>query len=435
MTERRSPLSVSRRELLSIAPLAVATAMSAALPLQASPCREEKRSWIPSDAFLAMLPQFIDLVSVPGISMAVVDKAEVVWTRVMGAANGKTGRRVAANATFEAASMSKPVFAYVVMKLVDEKLLDLDRPLVQYCRPDWFADDPSIDLITARDALRHSTGLPNWRRRPQEKIKPAFKPGSRFGYSGEGYFWLQLAVEKITGQGLDTVMRTRLFEPAGLRQSTYAWNEEQNRWAVDGSKGPGEQEGDVPFQFNREMGNLLLEVAAKWGKPFSTWTYEDVSRAAPEVQALIRASGRWPKDIMEAAADAFRLPTNVVPNAAASLRSTPSEYARLMTLMMPRARRASWEISETSRLEMLTPQIQVKAGNPMLSRGLGWELEQQPSSEPLFRHGGANGGIFMTFGAGDATGRAIVVFTNGGGGESICARVCRAATGLDFAGQ
>jgi hypothetical protein len=111
------------------------------------------------------------------------------------------------------------------------------------------------------------------------------------------------------------------------------------------------------------------------------------------------------------------------------------EYATLMTLVMPRTKRASWEISESSRREMLTSQIQVKPGNPVLTRGLGWEIEQHPSSASVFRHGGANGGIFMTFGVGDATGRAIVVFTNGGGGASICAMVCRAATGLDFVGQ
>src|SRR5260221_5482048 len=101
----------------------------------------------------------MDLVSHPGISMAVVDKGEVVWSRVMGTANGKTGRPVAANATFEAASMSKPIFAYVVMKLVDEKLLDLDRPLTQYCRPDWLADDPSIDLVTVRRSEEHTSEL------------------------------------------------------------------------------------------------------------------------------------------------------------------------------------------------------------------------------------------------------------------------------------
>src|SRR5258706_14544904 len=103
----------------------------------------------------------------------------------MAVANGKTGRVLCETATLEAAFMSKPIFAYVVMKLVDEKLLDLDRPLVQYFRPDWFADDPYIDRITARDALRHSTGLPNWRRKSAEKIKPAFEPGSRFGKSGK----------------------------------------------------------------------------------------------------------------------------------------------------------------------------------------------------------------------------------------------------------
>jgi CubicO group peptidase (beta-lactamase class C family) len=381
---------------------------------------------------MAMLPSLMEFATLPAISIAVVHAAEVVWARGTGVANSNTGKPLSAEATFEAASMSKPVFAYVVMKLVDEKLLDLDRPLVQYRRPDYLADDPQVDLITARDVLRHSSGLPNWRRTGTERVKPTFKPGSRFGYSGEGIFWLQLVVEQLTGQGLDALMRARLFEPLGLKQSTYAWNANQDRWAVDGRRGPDDGAGDVPFQFDREWGNLMLQVAADSGKSFSDFTYEDVMRALPAVQKLIQSSPKWPAEIAKAPLSSLQIPANLFPNAAASLRTTPSEYAKIMTLMMPHSKRAPWEISEGSRRAMLTPQLQVRPGSAVLSRGLGWEIEQQPASQWVFHHGGSNGNMFKTYGVGDENGRAIVVFTNGGWGDRIAGMVCRAATGLDF---
>src|SRR5260370_14542775 len=122
---------------------------------------------------------------------------------------------------FEVASMSKPVFAYVVLKLAEEKLIDLDRPLVQYLRPEYLSNHPDVDLITARHVLCHSTGFPNWRAKPEEKLTPTFKPGSRFSYSGDAYQWLQFVVEQITGAGVDMVMRSRLLGPAQKPLSTF----------------------------------------------------------------------------------------------------------------------------------------------------------------------------------------------------------------------
>jgi CubicO group peptidase (beta-lactamase class C family) len=433
-----SKLIGTRRQFLAAGSIgAAASAVPfAAQAALAKPCPKGKPNWIPSEEFLDWLPKVMDFFYVPGVSMAVVDKEAIVWSDVRGVANEKTRKALTTENTFEAASMGKPIFAYVVMKLVDEGLIDLDRRLVEYRRPDYLGNDPNLDLITVRDALRHSTGLPNWHTDSKEGLKTEFKPGTRFQYSGEGFFWLQLIVEKLTGQGLDTVMRTRLFEPMGLSKSTYAWDAIQERWAVDGSdvpsSGPSDDAGEVPFQFSREIANIRLRIGEKWGKPYSTWTYDDVERAVPETQELIKASGMFPVDVANASAERFKLPSHVGPNAASTLRTTPTEYAKLMTLMLPRAKRAPWEISEASRQAMLTPQIQVKAGNTLLSAGLGWAVEHQPASELLlFRHGGDNQN-FKSFGVSDARERAFVVFTNGEDGDKLTPVVSRAATRLDL---
>jgi CubicO group peptidase (beta-lactamase class C family) len=428
-----SPIDSGRRQLLATG--ATMGAIVAASPFAASAtsslrasagCTSLERSWIPSNDFMASLPLIMDVAALPGVSIAVQEKSSPVWARAIGVANVETSAPIREDSTFEAASMSKPVFAYVVMRLVDEGALELDRPLVQYRRPDYLPPDAAIDLITARHVLCHSSGLPNWRLTPEEKLKTKFKPGTAYEYSGEGYYWLQLVVEKLTGQGIDTVMRAKLFGPAQMSHSTYAWDAQQARLAVYGYN--GDDINKLPFQFNRERASLMQIIADKWGKPISAWTYEDVIRAVPEARALPEAR-QWPENIAKAPDAYFMLPVQMFPNVAGSLMTTPADYAKFMTLMMPRETRAPWEISETSRRTMLTPQNTLKKG--AISWGLGWELDTSPGGV-VFDHDGNNGQIFKTFGIGDASRqRAIVIFTNGSGGRSVYGRITRAATGLD----
>jgi CubicO group peptidase (beta-lactamase class C family) len=321
----RPKAQLGRREFLAAGATAAASVAFGRPPSKGNTLRDRSGPWIPADDFMAELPRLMEVVSLPGLAMATVEDGEVIWTRAVGVTNVETRAPVRADTMFEAASLSKPVFAYVVLKLADEKRIDLDRPLVEYRRPDYLPAHPHIDLITARDVLRHSTGLPNWRNRPEDSLVPAFKPGSRFRYSGEGFFWLQL---------------------------------------------------------------------------------------------------------VSAPSDLFKLPQNLLPNVAGSLGTTVSEYARFMTLMMDRPRRAAWEILERSRRAMLSRQIMRKAD--VIYWGLSWGLEAFPSGL-AFWHGGNNAGIFKTFALGDpARRRAIVIFTNGGGGDRVYQRIVRAATGRDL---
>ena len=286
--------------------------------------------------------------------------------------------------------------------------LELDRPLVDYRRLDYAAADPRLDRISVRDVLRHSSGLPNWTREP---LATESEPGGSYSYSGEAMIWLQLIVEQVAGAGLEQVARARLLDPAGMASSSFAWDDRIAKAAVHGHS--GDMPARLPAQPTREMGDKLLAVAKGWGRPIASWRYEDMIRAMREADPATRP-----------------LPNDFILNAAGGLLATASDYARFMILMMDGRRRAEWEVRGESRKAMLSPQLEVRGRD--IARGLGWELEQHRDRR-LFQHGGSNGGIFKTFGLGDAArGKAIVIFTNGANGNLLAQRIVREAAGLEL---
>lgn len=404
---RISGAMLGRRRLLAgSAALAAAGAVSARAE---APCADDKASWIPSADQLRELPRLMRIAGVPGVAIAVVDRAKPVWSGSFGVKNMLTRDPVREDTLFEAASMTKPVFAYVVMRLVDEKRLDLDTPLVAYRRAPNPGNDPNLERITARHVLEHSTGLPNWSAEPLVTSQP---PGSAFSYSGEAFVWLQLVVEKITGMGLGSLMKAKLFDPAGMSHSSFGWDESIANALVFGHSEPPEGEQKLPRQPTREMGDRLLPLAAKWRKPIASWTYED------SVAAMRETDPKSPPSTH-----------GLLVNTAGGLLTTASDYAKFMVLMMDRSNRAAWEISDTARQAMLTPRLEIRGRD--ITRALGWELEQGPSG-PLFQHSGSNYGIFKTLGVGDVRrGRAIVVLTNAANGNALAARIVREATGIE----
>lgn len=119
-------------------------------------------------------------------------------------------------------SLSKPVFAYSVMLLRRRGAIDLDTPLTRYLPEPYIENEPRLELITARTVLSHQTGFPNWR--PQgEPLRLLRAPGTRFGYSGEGFVYLQRVVEGICGVPLDRYIREQVFQPLGMDDSSFVW--------------------------------------------------------------------------------------------------------------------------------------------------------------------------------------------------------------------
>lgn len=133
-------------------------------------------------------------------------------------------RGSAAPAVYMAASLSKPVFAYAVLKLAAAGGIDLDAPLWPFLPAEERArpQPPELQQLTPRQVLMHTTGLPNWAGGP---LRFSFAPGSRWQYSGEGYVLLQRAVQGITGQDLDAFVRAQVFEPLAMQDSAFVSNE------------------------------------------------------------------------------------------------------------------------------------------------------------------------------------------------------------------
>src|SRR5262245_4999371 len=171
------------------------------------------------------LPVLMKAADVPGLSIALVRDGNVAWVRAFGVKDSKSKDPVTDETVFEAASLSKPVFAYAVMKLVDASRIDLDKPLNQYLRGDYdVGPDPRLSQITARRVLSHTTGFPNWRG-GDPKLKIYFTPGEKFSYSGEGFVYLSKVVEHITGEKLNDFMKRMVFDPLGMTSSSYVWQE------------------------------------------------------------------------------------------------------------------------------------------------------------------------------------------------------------------
>ena len=160
--------------------------------------------------------ELVDRHGVPGVAIGFVDRDGSTQTVTVGDRGDGRGP-VDHDSVFAAASLSKPVFAAGVMTLVDDGRLDLDRPLDDYLTEPYLASDERAGSITARMVLSHTTGFPNWR--GDGPLFLRWSPGTRWGYSGEGYAYLQQVVERLTSARLRRIpgrRRTATARPLRL---------------------------------------------------------------------------------------------------------------------------------------------------------------------------------------------------------------------------
>jgi len=186
------------------------------------------------------LPELMKGGNVPGVSLALIRDGKTFWSQGFGVRDAKGGQPVTEDTIFEAASLSKPVFAYAVLKLVDQGKLDLDRPLSQYLETPYIEGDERLNAITARYVLSHRTGFPNWRGNNPLTIR--FAPGERFSYSGEGFVYLGKVVMHITGRSLNDFMSEEVFTPLGMTSSSYIWRDDYDARTATGHGSSGQPE-------------------------------------------------------------------------------------------------------------------------------------------------------------------------------------------------
>lgn len=197
---------------------------------------------IPSGAAIdAEVQKLMAETQAKGIAVAVIDHGKVKYVQAYGARNAK-GDPLKTDTVMYGASLTKTVFAYTVMTLVDEGKLnldmpikdDLDKPLPSYDPEKIYpgkygpyqdlADDARWEKITPRMCLTHSTGFNNFYfLEPDQKLRIHFEPGSRFSYSGEGLSLLQFVIEngkKSQGLGLDLgTLTDGLFARLGMTRT------------------------------------------------------------------------------------------------------------------------------------------------------------------------------------------------------------------------
>jgi CubicO group peptidase (beta-lactamase class C family) len=189
---------------------------------------------VPVEEVEAAVAQAMDRGGVPGLSCAILNDGQIVYRKGFGYKDKGAGTENDEETIFAAASFSKTAFAYLVVLLAEEGIIDLDRPLHEYLGkplPTYpaYADlegDDRYKQITARIVLSHSTGFPNWRfLTPDGKLEFLFPPGTRHGYSGEGIALLQMVVQEITGENLETLAQEKVFGPLGMDRTSYVWQE------------------------------------------------------------------------------------------------------------------------------------------------------------------------------------------------------------------
>ena len=173
---------------------------------------------------------------VPGLSVAVVADGDITWSRGFGVRISGRDEEITRDTVFEAASLSKQVFAFAVLRLVDAGVIELDRPLRDYLGQDY-EEDPRIARITARHVLSHMTGFPNWR--GDQQLRTHFTPGNRFSYSGEGFQYLQHVVSQLIDLPVHDYMRREILEPAGMRSASFLWTGDEEASVAS----PHEQDG------------------------------------------------------------------------------------------------------------------------------------------------------------------------------------------------
>jgi CubicO group peptidase (beta-lactamase class C family) len=180
------------------------------------------------------LQQLASQYGIPGIQLVCIKDSKEQNVNI-GTISRESDRKVTGNTIFEAASLSKCVFAYAVLRLFDRGVFDLDTPLIKYVGSYERFDptDPRYARITARMVLRHTTGLPNW---GDDKVaKLLFTPDSTYSYSGEGFQYLQRVVEKLTNKTLNEIAEQEVFKPLGMTNSSYTWTDQFDTLAAFGN--------------------------------------------------------------------------------------------------------------------------------------------------------------------------------------------------------
>jgi CubicO group peptidase (beta-lactamase class C family) len=239
-----------------------------------------------SDSLRGALPQIeeIDAVvsrvmeteEVPGIALAVIDAGEIRYIKSYGFRDIESGAALNNETVMYGASLTKFVFATFVLELVDEGEIDLDRSIADYLPkplPEYedytdIAGEEHWRELTMRILLGHTTGFSNYRFFPPEggydpegKLKFYYAPGSRYGYSGEGYYVAQLVIEEGLNLDVGEEIQRRIFDRFGMKRTGMTWRDDFAPNISIGYTMEGERRGHNARSNARAAGSMDTTIA------------------------------------------------------------------------------------------------------------------------------------------------------------------------------
>ena len=311
---------------------------------------------------------------VTGVGITVINHGKLVLEKTYGFRDKERGLPLTEDSVMTGASFTKAVFAYLVMKLVDEGRLDLDRPVEQYLPkplPEYpayadLATDQRYKRITARMLLSHTSGFPNFRSSNTDgKLNINFDPGSKFAYSGEGIKLLQFIVETTTGHSTQELMQEQIFRPLGMSRTSML----------------------TEARFEDDYANAYDE----WGRSLGHQNRKTAS-AAGSMQTTLRDMTRFLQAVMDGA----------------GLKKSTRER-----MLSPQI-----EILSKHEFPTLSPATTDENKPIRLSYGLGWGLYWSPYGKAFFKEGHDDGfrHYMVVF---DKARDGIVIMTNSSNGDGI----------------
>jgi len=152
----------------------------------------------------------------------------MIYHNTFGVKNSHTNETVNEETLFEAASVTKPVFAYVVLRLAEKDSIDLDKPLFEYLAFDGLEKYPEYKKMTARHVLTHRSGLPNW------GVELKTIPGTTYGYSGEGFEYLKRVVTRIMAKDIEQILDDELINLLELYNMEFSDSEKLRKVVASG---------------------------------------------------------------------------------------------------------------------------------------------------------------------------------------------------------
>lgn len=330
------------------------------------------------------LAHLVDSAKLAGLQVAIINGNKTVWTSSFGFKDIENQQRLNDSTVMYAASLTKPVSAYILLRLVDKGIFKLDQPIYTYLKKpiseyakwkDLAADTVAFNQITPRMLVSHNSGLPVLRQLYGNKTNLIAKPGEKFYYSNEGMNLLGFMIEEYTGKTLEVIAREEVFAPLQMSNTSMVW--------------------EKPFERN-----------------FSFAYFKDGKKYGSERRESSRAAG--------------------------SMSTTAADYAKFMISLMTQK-----GLKKATFQQMLSSQIAVKSKRgfgPLkdsltqeneaikLAWGLGIGLFQSPYGKGFFHtgHGDANQNYAVGY---PEKGIAVVLLSNSENFENITPLLLKACIG------